>query len=351
MMTRWTARAWATFVALTPALLTLAACSGGASDEAAAPTPVALVTLATAREGALTDRVTLYGVTEPGAGGTTALTAPAEAIVVQVATPVGTRVQPGQVIVQLGAAPTTRLDIAKASADARAADAAYARARRLRTDGLVGDAEVEAARAAAQSADATRASLSGRAGALTLRARTAGFVDSVAVKPGDLIQPGATVATIASSVDLRARFGVDPTTARQLRTGMPIRIDASAGRAAVTVPIASVSPIVDPTTRQAAVFARLPAGAGLAVGEVLTGTAAMSAGNRAAVTIPYAALLDDGGQPYVYVVTKGVAHRRNVRPGTTEGDRVAITDGVTSGDRVVVDGGTAVEDGMTVRTK
>ncbi|TPG14312.1 efflux RND transporter periplasmic adaptor subunit [Sphingomonas oligophenolica] len=334
------------------ASLMLAACSGGASDEAATPAPVALVTIAAAQQGALTDRVTLYGVAEAGAGGKVALTAPTEAIVVRIVTPVGTRVTAGQVVAQLGAAPNTRLDIVKASTDARAADAAYARAQRLRKDGLVGNAEVETARAAAQSADATRASLAGRAGALTLRARTAGFVESVAVSDGDLIQPGATVATIARNGDLRAHFGVDPSVARALHPGAPIRIEASTGRAAFAVPIASVSPIIDPTTRQAAVFATLPAAAGLGVGEVLTGTVAVGAsGGGIAVTIPYAALLDDGGQPYVYVVTSGVAHRHNVSPGATEGDRVAITQGVKPGDHVVVEGGTAVDDGMKVRTK
>lgn len=331
------------------AVLGCAGCSGGSADETA-PAPVALVTLATVEQGSLSQQVKLYGVAEGGAGAKIALTAPAEAIVARIVAPVGARVGLGDVVAQLSPAPNTRLDVAKASADARAADAAYSRARRLRADGLVGNAEVDTARAAATSADATRASLAGRAGSLTLRARAAGFVESIPVNVGDLVQAGAMVATITRPGDLRAHLGADPAIARVLHAGTPVRFEATAGRAAFTVPIQSVAPIVDPTTRLAAVFAELPAAAGLGVGETLTGTVPIgNIGNS--LTIPYSALLDDGGQPYLFVVSRGIAHRRDVAVGPTEGDRVAITSGVHAGEQVVVQGGTAIDDGMKVRTK
>ena len=72
---------------------------------------------------------------------------------------------------------------------------------------------------------------------------------------------------------------------------------------------------------------------------------------EAKLAIPYAALLDDGGQPFVYVVQAGIAHRRDVTTGAAEGDRIAVTSGVKAGDLVVTQGGTALEDGMKVRTR
>ncbi|MEG3125021.1 efflux RND transporter periplasmic adaptor subunit [Sphingomonas sp. GB1N7] len=330
-------------------LLTCTACSGGATDEAA-PAPVALVSLARVESGTLGQHASVYGIAEGGPASKAVLTAPAEAIVTRIVAPAGTRVTAGEVIAQLSATPATRLDIAKAASDARAADAALARVQRLRADGLTSDAEVETARAAAAAADATRASLSGRAGALTLRAPAAGFVESVATNPGDTIQSGAVVATIARGGNLRARFGVDPATARTVRAGTPLAIAGSAGRAGFTVPVQSVEPVVDPVTKLAAVFAKLPAQAGIGVGEALTGSILIGATGNA-LTIPYAALLDDGGQPYVFVVANGVAHRRDVAIGATERDRVAVTKGLSAGDAVVTAGGTAVQDGMKVRTR
>jgi RND family efflux transporter MFP subunit len=328
--------------------LVFTACSADGDDQA--PTPVALVKLGQATLTTISDTATLYGIAEAGAEGSLALSAPTEAVIARIAAPVGTKVRRGQLIVQLSAAPNTRLDLAKASTDARAADAAYARAKRLRADGLVGDADVETARAAAQVADTTLASYRGRAGRLALVAPAAGYVATIANNPGDLVQAGAPIATIASTTALRAHFGVDPATARTLSPGTPISIATTSGRAPITVRIQSIDPGVNPATRLQSVFATLPPLFGAGPGETLRAEVATQR-QADAVTIPYAALLDDGGQPFVFVVSASVAHRRDVTAGATSHDRVAIAKGVKPGDSVVIEGGTAVEDGMKVRTK
>jgi RND family efflux transporter MFP subunit len=337
-------------LALTLAIL-LAAC--GWSEDAAdsEAKPVALVALAPAQQGAVDETLTVYGAVEAGAMGKHVLAAPAEATVVAIEAPVGTRVGAGQVVVRLAPSPTSRLDYAKAATDAATAQAAYARAQRLRADGLVSDADVETARAAAQSAGATRASLGARNGALTLRAPTAGFVESVASAPGDLVAPGTAVASIAGSGNLRARFGIDPAQASRVRPGMVLRVTPPSG-ISFSAPVLSVDPVVDPTTKLASLFVNVPAGSGIGTNSALNGQLDLgSTGGGAALTIPYAALLDDAGQPYVFVVAKGVAHRRDVETGAVSGDRIVIVKGVKPGDQVVTEGGTALEDGMQVRTK
>lgn len=331
------------------ALLLLAGCSSGNDGESAGD-PVALVSLARAEPGSIAAEVTLFGTAESGATGKQGLTAETDAVVTRIVAPVGTRVARGDVIAVLTPAPIARLDLAKAETDARAADAALARAQRLRGDGLVSDAEVETARAAAASARATQASLAGRAGALTLRAATSGFVETLAVRPGDMVAAGTPIATVGSPDDVRARFGADPATVRALRPGTLIGIVPTGGRAALSVPVASVDPAVDPQTRLASVFARLPAGSGIASGETLEGKVRVGSG-VAGLTIPYAALLDDGGQPFVFVVSGGTAHRRDVETGPATGDRIAVVKGLAAGDLVVTQGGTALEDGMKVRTR
>lgn len=339
-------------IALVAALL-LGACSGSAEEEATAPAPVALVTLARAESGALAAQITLYGMAEAGPGGRLTLSAPAEASVVAIVAPVGTRVAAGAVVARLAASPTTRVDLVKAGSDAQAANAALARAERLRADGLGSNAEVETARAAATSANATRAAMAARTGGLTLRAPAAGIVETVTAAPGDLVSPGAAVATISHASDLRARFGVDPALVRGLHPGTVLHVTASGGATAFDVPVETINPAADAQTRLASVFARLPASTGIGAGQTLSATAdgtARASGN-AQLTIPYAALLDDGGQAYVYVVARGVAHRRDITVGAARGDRVAVSGAVRAGEAVVVAGGTAVEDGMTVRTK
>ncbi len=82
----------------------------------------------------------------------------------------------------------------------------------------------------------------------------------------------------------------------------------------------------------------------------MTGELALP-GSGNAPTVPYAALLDEGGQAYLFVISGGIAHRRDVIAGPSDGRRVAILNGLRPGEAVVVEGGTALEDGMRVRTR
>ncbi len=329
--------------------LSLAACSSAPENEEAAPEPVALVGLSSAEPGAITETVTLYGTVEAGAGNSAALAAPVEARVVRILAPPGTPVAAGTPVVQLAASPQAGLDLAKAGTDARAATLAAARAERLRHDGLVSDAEVEAAHAAATSASATLASLSARSGQLVLRAPVAGFVQTVAASPGELAQPGAMIATIARSGTGRARFGAAPALVRRIVLGAALTVRAAGSDKAFGAKVIAVDPVVDPATRLGAVFAAVPPST--SAGEALSAEVTLPGSQKAALTVPYAALLDDGGQPYVYVVTGGVAHRHDVAVGASNASRAAITSGLTSGDKVVIQGATALEDGMKVRLK
>ena len=337
---------------LTAACLLLAGCSAGSEEADEAATPVALVTLAPVTAGGAANQLTVYGAAEPGAMGKISLVAPAEARVVAIEAAVGTPVAAGQIVSRLVASPTTQADAAKATSDAAAANAALARAQRLRADGLGSDAEVETARAAATAANAVRTSVTTKAGSLTLRAPAAGTVDAIPVAVGELLQAGAPVASIARNGEVRVRFGVDPDAIRGVRPGMVVRIEGAATRAPLVAILQSVSPVIDPQTRLAAVYARVPAGSGITAGEVLTG--AIDLGDSAgatALTIPYTALLDDAGQPFVYVVRGGVAHRRDIVVEPSSGERVTIVKGLIPGERVVIEGSTGLEDGMKVRTR
>jgi RND family efflux transporter MFP subunit len=329
--------------------LSLSACSGASNHEQAIA-PVALVALGQAEKGAIAQTVTLYGVVEINPAGRRVLAAPTEAVVMSIDAPVGTRVARGEVVARLTQSPATRLDLAKATSDARAADEAYSRARRLRADGLVGNSELETAHAAALSADATRDSLIGRSESLSMRAPASGYVETIASSPGNVLAAGSAVATIAQVGDVRAHFGIDAALARRVGPGASLMFAPAAGGAPISSRIQSVSPIVDAQTKLASVFASIAPNAGLNAGVPLTASLAMNSATDT-LTIPYSALLDDGGQPFVFVVVDDVAHRRDVIIGAAGRDRIAIVKGLNPGDRVVTQGGTAVDDGMQVRVK
>lgn len=335
--------------ALAPAMaLALSSCSGSA-DQAAAD-PVALVKIGSVTSGAIDEKITIYGAAENGSLGKYTLSSPIEAIVRSVDAPVGSSVSRGQVVVRLVPSPGARLDLANAGASASAADKAYARARRLRADGLVSDAEVETARAAKQTADATRASLTGRSSGLTLRSPTIGFVEIIGASAGELVAPGTPIVTIVKDGDIRARFGIDPALARRVPAGSYVEITSAGSAAPITVPVQSVDPVVDPQTKLASVYVLIPNESEIGAGESLTGKILLSS-SAAGLTIPYAALLDDGGQPFVFVIEKDIAKRADITVGPRMDDRISVTKGLKANQKIAVDGVTALEDGMKVRTK
>ena len=326
--------------------LMLSGCQSPA--DTAAPDPVATIDVAAVTTGAIDEKLTLYGAAEANGAGKYTLSAPMEALVQAVDAPVGSQVKRGQILVRLSPSPTARLDLATASATANAADLAHARARRLRADGLVSDAEVETARAAKQAADASRASLATRNSALVLRAPASGTVEVIGASAGELVAAGATIVSLVKEGDLRARFGVDPAIARRIPQRSYVEITAAGSKAAFNVPILSVDSVVDPVTKLASVYVQIPDESGVGAGESLTGRVLL-ANIAGGMTIPYAALLDDGGQPFVFVIVQNVAKRRDIVAGPRTGDRIAVTSGLKPGDRVATVGVTALEDGMKVR--
>ena len=329
-----------------PAVVALAACAKG--DEDKEPTPVALVTTQPAATAPVGESVTAYGAAEFSPNGERSLVAPVEAVVSEILAPAGTRVAAGQPVVKLQASPTSQIDLIKARADADAAAKAYARAQRLRGAGLASDGDVEAAKAAADAAVANAKSLSARSSeGLVLRAPVAGVVEQLALAPGDQAAQGALVAKIGALGALRVRLGLEPRAAAEIRPGAQAALSALSGEAQVAAKVASVDPRLDPQTRQAAAYVVAPAGA-FAPGEPLKGVIALGPA-AAATVIPRAAVLYDQEQPYVFVVQKSAAHRRDVKLGPESGEAVAVAEGLKVGERIVVEGASALDEGMAVR--
>ena len=326
-------------------MATISACS---KPSPPAATPSALVKLTTATTGTVTDTLTVYGDVSADLSGQQDLVAPVEALIKSIAAPLGSSVQAGSVVATLSPSPATSVVIAQAAASANQADAAYDRAKRLRADGLVGDAEVETAKAAAESADTALASLRGRG--LVLKSPVEGTVTSIGFATGDLVTAGATVAVVTVDGDVRARFGIDPTLARRVSAGDPIRIAPSSGGTALNEKVIAIDPVVDPVTRLASIFAVIPAAAKISAGEPLQAEITISRTENA-VTIPYAAVLNDGGQSYVYTVKNGIAQRADIVIGGKSGDLIAVLSGVAAGDAVVTTGAAGVSDGLAVRTE
>jgi multidrug efflux pump subunit AcrA (membrane-fusion protein) len=100
-----------------------------------------------------------------------------------------------------------------------------------------------------------------------------------------------------------------------------------------------VRSVIDPVTRTAAVTLEYPS----EIGPTLIGArfpARVFHGQPSPhLAVPRSALIDDGGQPVVYVQTGGETFtRRPVRTGIQDGPWVEVLSGIDAGDRVVSEG-------------
>jgi RND family efflux transporter MFP subunit len=81
------------------------------------------------------------------------------------------------------------------------------------------------------------------------------------------------------------------------------------------------------------------------------GSSAPDAPAQARLLVPKAAVRKAGEQDVVFVLKEDRVERRAVRVGTPEGDRIEIVSGVSAGEQVVVEGPAELTDGSKVRVQ
>ncbi|HSB40339.1 MAG TPA: efflux RND transporter periplasmic adaptor subunit [Methylomirabilota bacterium] len=184
-------------------------------------------------------------------------------------------------------------------------------------------------------------------GETRIAAPATGVVVDRRVEPGDLAVPGQALLVLDDPRAYRLEASVGESAVGRVRLGerVPVVLD-SLGRT-LEGRVAEIIPAADPSTRTVTVKLDLPADPGLRSG--LFGRARFPAGERQALLVPIAALVERGQLTAVYVVgADDVAHLRLVTAGARHADRVEILSGLAGGERVVVEGAPRVSDGARV---
>jgi RND family efflux transporter MFP subunit len=314
--------------------------------------------------------------------------------VVEVNVEEGMAVKQGQVLARLDDS-TARAALALAAAQAEAArrdvresEVRLAEARltlgrlnQLLKDGIVGQAEVDTARAQVDSIDARIAALHQQVNVAerqiavqqadldntVIRAPFSGVAISKDAQPGEMVSPvsaggGFTRTGICTIVDMRSleiEVDVNESYINRVRTDQDVTAVLDAypewqipSRVITTIPAADrqkatvlvriafkeLDPRILPDMGVKVTFLRSPDEA--------------SAGQAAPITlVPKAAVKADGAQQIVFVVTGDVVERRAVKTGGADGDRLEVVAGLNAGERVVVSPPPALAGGMKVTVK
>jgi HlyD family secretion protein len=72
-------------------------------------------------------------------------------------------------------------------------------------------------------------------------------------------------------------------------------------------------------------------------------------GVPARITIPRAALVQDGGKAFVFLARDGRAERRAISVGETRGQETTVSSGVAPGERVILNPPPGLRDGNSIQ--
>lgn len=260
----------------------------------------------------------------------------------------GQHVRAGQTLVRLDAARAV-LQEAQTAAQMRKLENSFARARQLAEQKLMSANDHDQIRFDLENARAANRLAKLEVSYANVTAPISGVVASRSIKPGNFVQINTPIMRIVDTSRLEAVLNVPEREFATLKAGLPVQlsVDALPGQTFEGT-IDRVAPVVDAGSGTFRVIAAFESGGVLQPG--MFGRIRIDYDTRAnALVVPRVALLDDEGEPAVFVVRAGKAARVPVKLGYADGAWAEIRSGVSAGEQVVVAGKTALRDGTKVQ--
>jgi RND family efflux transporter MFP subunit len=342
----------------------LSGCSNAHHTEAVVPETVSNVSIIVAQKTAVPEWLEAVGTVE--AAQTSQVSSQMMGNIIDIRAHEGDRVESGQVLAIIDdAQPRSAVDQATAALvaadkEASAADSDFAlaqatlnRYQQLYEKKSVSPQEFDEIKARYQSAEArrdmARAGQSQANAALTqartalgytrIRAPFAGTVTEKKADAGTLASPGMPIFTIEDTCSYRLETQIDESDIRLVHVGRvtPVMIDAL-GNTELSGKVAQIVPAADADSRSFLVKVELPKDSRLRSG--LFGRAHFPRGERVAIVIPWASVVERGQLQGVYTLDANqVAELRYVTFGKSVGEKVEVLSGLQDGDRIVASPG------------
>ncbi|WP_058834556.1 efflux RND transporter periplasmic adaptor subunit [Luteimonas abyssi] len=268
-------------------------------------------------------------------------------VALQVLVEEGDIVRAGQTLVRIDP-DRARLNLAQIEAQMRKLESNFNRSAQLAAQQLVSAGEHDQLRYELENLRAAYRLAQLELSYTDVEAPISGVIASRSIKTGNFVQINTPILRIVDNANLEATLNVPERELATLKAGLPVRlqVDALPGQVFEGT-VARVAPVIDAGSGTFRVICAFSADA-LQPG--MFGRVRIDYDQRAdALTIPRLALLDDEGDPAVYVIRDGVAARTPVELGYVDGSRVEVRAGLEAGDAVVTAGKVALRDGSTVQ--
>lgn len=237
----------------------------------------------------------------------------------------------------------------EASAIYNAAKATYERKQKLAEDKIVSQSDLDAARAAYETARAQYNNLKNNFSSrgAVVRAPISGYVQGIHVSNGGFVEAGTSVVTISQCRDLQLRAEVQPRYYRCLKnvTGVNVVIpgdDHTYTLDELNGSLVSYGRGTDADCPLLPVTFRVRNTGNLLSGSFVTMYIATKA-DREVLSVPNTALVEEMGNYFLFVkVCEGEYEKTLVTLGATDGLRTEITSGLNEGSIVVTKGASMV---------
>lgn len=177
-----------------------------------------------------------------------------------------------------------------------------------------------------------------------------GVVTAKHIDQGNLIREGDRIATIADMKTVKVIVAVAEKYGEKITVGIPaeIRVDAF-GERTFNAEVYSVYPALDEQTHTIQIEIRLSNDDLLLKPGMFARVTLIIQRKDDVVVIPRDVILGDRiGEPYVYIVEDGIAHKRFVDIGIRQADKYEITNGLRAQEKLVVNGMNYLTDEMKV---
>jgi len=182
-----------------------------------------------------------------------------------------------------------------------------------------------------------------------IRAPIDGVVTERLIKPGNTIEVGTPAFQITSLEPLISYLHVPEREYGRMQAGLSAEITVDAlPEARFTGTVARTSPVVDPTTGTFKLTLEIPDPSGQLKPGMFGRISIVSDRRENVLRVPRNAIVDESGEPYVFVVSGDVVEQRYIETGFTDGPYMEVREGLSDGERLVVVGQSSLKDGTTV---
>jgi HlyD family secretion protein len=187
----------------------------------------------------------------------------------------------------------------------------------------------------------------------TLSAASDGVVLSRLVEPGDVVQPGSTLLTMAVDGELQIVIQPDERNLAMLALGQQARASADAfPQQTFPAEVSYIAPSVDPQRGSVEVRLRAPHAPKTLKPDMTISVDLTVASKKGALTLPMEAIRGvRSEQPWVMLVEAGHTARRSITTGIRGDGSTEVVSGLDETSQVIADDGQALEPGTRVRAR